>query len=179
MHVITRHRDPKPKPFLDGITHHYQPSYRRLRGKRYNGKGECIGVTGRRHTIEPREVAALKAAEARARLLPPIPHDSGTTSYRNFRPLPGRVLVMRPPQITVENGVTLPESMWRHPQHFIVVAVGAGVTCCLPGESVIFQKNHRPKEAWMIRKFYLGRETGVAAVLDVPTISVEEVLNNL
>lgn len=68
--------------------------------------------------------------------------------------------------ITHDGAIALPESQWRHETGWVVVSVGDTVTACHPGERILFHKQHRPKEVWLGgRKFYIGRETAVVAIL--------------
>jgi len=163
MHLL-KHKTPKDKPFINVHSHWEVPEYRRLRGRRYNADGKFIGVTGLKNRFSESEQRAVRAAAKAASKLPP-PRDTDGFDLRAFTPLTGRVLVRRPPPITEEKGVKLPETKWRSPQHFEVVAVGPGVLCCQAGDHVVFQKGHRPKELWLGTKFYMGRAACVAAIL--------------
>lgn len=144
MHVIQRTKAPESRPFIPVTENWAIPGHRKTRQKRYNAKGEFIGWSKPAPVIDPTEAARVKQAQADAAKIP-LPEEAKAFDLATFRPLEGRILLKRPPQITEENGVALPEKLYRSQPYFIVVAVGAGVVECVPGDRAIFYKNHRPK----------------------------------
>jgi co-chaperonin GroES (HSP10) len=154
MNIVGKYKDPKPQPLCQINTRTYIPWHRTHRGKRYNAKGQ----------------GKPKVA------------DSGFIDYLKFRPLPGRILVARGPLVTEENGVALPESAHFRRQGWVVISVASDVKCVGRGETVIFQKNHSPKEAGGPcmklgkERLYIAKEAAVAAVLNDPLIRVETYL---
>ena len=169
MHLIKRTKDPKPQPLIPIISHHFKSPWKKVRGKRYNAKGELVCETGPKRTPDALARQNLLAEQAKAAALPPPPQDTETFDLSHYRPLPGRILLKRPPQITEDNGVALPEKLYRSESWFWVVKVGDRVTACRPGDRVMFAKNHRPKSVRIGEPFHLGYETGIAAlVVDEP-----------
>lgn len=169
MHLIKRSKKAEPKPFIPIISHWAIPGHRKMRGKRYNAKGECIGPCGPRKPIpDPRERERLLKAIADAQEKGP-PVENAEFDIFTFTPLAGRVLVVRGPMIKEENGVLLPENRWRHEPWWVVIRIGEGVASVAPGDRIVFSKGHRPKEVWIGRKkYYAGREGAIAALLGEP-----------
>lgn len=164
-----------PRPFIPIHSHWEVPEFRRLRGIRYNSDGKAIAKTGLKNTINAVEQKALiQATKKAARMGPPAEGDSVT--LESFTPLPGRILLRRPPPVTKAGGLELPEDKWHSEPFFYVVKVGPGCSFCEPLQRVVLKRRHKPKEFWMGKKFYMGRERDVVALINGPAITLAEIL---
>lgn len=165
MHLLKHSKKVAPKPLVPILSHFKIPFHRKLRGKRYNAKGEMIGECGPLRRPDPVARAALLRARREAALMPK-PEETEGFDLKRFRPLPRKVLCKRPPQITEIKGVTLPEKQWQSEDWFWVVSVGAGVTVCQAGDRVVFGRKSKPKPVRIGQPFHLGRATAIAALVE-------------
>jgi hypothetical protein len=174
MHLL-KHKPKKEKPFIP-IRHIFEvPEFRRLHGRRYDKDGKFVCVTGLKNQINEIEQRAVIAAKKAGRKKgKPIEH--GKFDVTTFTPARNRVLLKRPPQITEEKGVQLPEEHYRSQPWFYVVRIGPEVTVCKPGDRVIIQKKHRAVPVWIDAPFHFVRETGIAAIVDGPPISLAAII---
>ena len=170
MHLLKHNKPAKPAPLVPIISHWKVPFHRRLRGKRYNAQGEFIGETGPQRFTDSSLKKLVTAAHAAAAALPP-PVEGGGFDLATFTPLAGRILLKRPPQITEDNGIALPENKWKSEPWFFVVKVGPRVSNCGPGDRVIFSRGHKPKQVRFGHTFYLGRASAVAGRVEVSAAS--------
>lgn len=175
MHLLKHTKTPKDRPAVPIRTIWEIPSFRRERGKRYDKNGKFVCNTGLKHRPDPRVAKAIKDAVAAARKLP-MPVEVVDFDLSTFTPLAGRILLKRPPAVKTEGGVQLPEGKERSESWFYVVKTGPGVTLCAPGDRVVMNRNHRPKPVRLGKPFHIGRESGVAAIVDGPLISVAEII---
>lgn len=165
MHVIHRTKEEKPRDFIRTESTFSIPGHRKTRNRRYDAHGNFLGLSRPKPipnpVIQAKVRRAMAEGAAKGLPAPEVPFDMST-----YRPLPGRVLVERAPKITELKGVALPEEQWKQQPYFVCVAIGSGVTRCSPGDRVVFAKGWRPKEAWLGRKFYLGREEAVVGIVE-------------
>lgn len=167
MNILPSQKKAAPKSVVPIVSQWRVPGVRRMRGLRYNTRGECIGVCGPRkpvpdkHTQQIIERAYAEAAKK------PMPQEGGAFDLAKFKPLLGNLLIVRGPEIKEINGVAVPESTTRHEFWWVVVRVGDGVDGCGVGDRVILHKKTKPKQVRLGEgKFYLTRETVVVAVLE-------------
>lgn len=174
MHLIRSSKPAVEKPFIRTRRSYEVPHYRLERGKRYiNGK--FVGICGPKNKVNGVEQKALREAEAKARKMP-SPVEELPFDFDSFTLLPGRVLLKRPPQITQIGGIDLPPENYASEPFFYVVKVAPNVTCCQPGDRVIFGKNHNPKQVRCGRPLHIARESGIAAVYLARRISIAQIL---
>lgn len=165
MHLL-KHKAPKDTPAVPIVSHWKVPFTKKMRGRKFNARGEYIGPCGPRKPIpDARARENLVRETERAAKLPP-PVESEGFDLARYRPLAGRVLCRRPPPITEVDGVTLPEKEWRSESWFWVVAVGPGVECCTPGDRVVFGRKSKPRAIKLGGAFHLGRATAVVALVE-------------
>lgn len=166
MHVL-KHRAPKPEKLVPVVSHWKVPFTKKMRGKKYSATGEYLGPSGPPKPIpDPYTIAIVKQAYEEAAKLGPV-IDGGEFDLNRFRPMPGKVLVVRPPMIKEEKGIALPEMQWKHESYFIVLSVGRGVTDYAQGDRVVFDKRHKPKAVKLGRGgFYLSPAKWIVAVVD-------------
>lgn len=166
MHLLKHTKKEKPKPLVPIVSHFKVPYFRKMRGRRFNAAGDEIGASGPPKPVpDVRERENLLKQQSAAAAMPP-PVDSAPFTLDNYRPLPGRVLLKRPPQITHENGVLLPEKHWRSQSWFFVVKVGSGVTICQPGDRVIFDKRGLPKPVRLGAPYHLGKAKKIISIVE-------------
>src|SRR5690348_2114091 len=104
MNILKSQKKEAPKPLVPIVSHFKVPYYRKMRGKRFNARGEFIGPAGPRKPVpDVRDRENLRRA-ARAAALLPKPEDSDGFDLRVCRLMSGKVLVKRPPPITEEKG---------------------------------------------------------------------------
>ena len=166
MHVL-KHRDKKPAPLVPIVSVWKVPGVRKMRGKRFNVKGEYVGPCGPPKPVP--DVTAQKAvreAYAAAARMGPI-EEGGGFDLATFTPYRDKILVVRGPWIKEEGGVLLPESKWRHEPYYFVIRVGPLVRNCSVGDRVLFQKKHRPKDARLGGGgFYISRDAVVVGIVE-------------
>lgn len=167
MHLLQSSKPKKAQPIVPIVSHWKVPGIRKMRGKRFNVAGVCIGTCGPRKPYpDPAVERAIKEAHAAAAKMP-RPVEGGGFDLQRFLPLPNRILVIRGPEIKEAKGIALPEDKWRHEQYYIVVRIGPNITDCQVGDRVIFQQKHKPKSVRLGPKtFYIGRETALVAILE-------------
>lgn len=164
MHFL-KHKEAKPKPFITTTEIFAVPGHRRVRNKRYNAKGEFIGYSKPRPVIDTTDVANVKKALAEAKGKP-MPAEAKPFDLSTFRPLPGRLLLKRPPPITHVGGIELAPADQKSQPYFDVVMIGAGVTVCRPGDKVVIKKSHNPKPVRLGHgnNFHIGLASNVVAI---------------
>jgi hypothetical protein len=169
MHLI-KNRDKKPEPLVPIVSRSSVPAFRKLRGKRYNSKGEFIGNTGTKKFIDEREVARVKQAMAEAK---PVLEPEVALMDR-YRPMPGKLLLRRAPMVTSIGGVAIPDDQQKPGLGFIVVKVGDGVDGIAPGDRVVVNHAAPPRRIRFFpglaglhyishRKFVIGLVVDVSA----------------
>lgn len=166
MHLLKHSKSEKPKPIVPIISHWKVPGVRKMRGRRYNSRGEDIGPCGPPKPIpDVRERNNVLRARREAAKLPP-PVETAGFDLRNYTPLTGRILCKRPPQITEVKGIKLRDDQAISEDWFYVVKVGPGVTVCQPGDRVVFGRKSKPKPVRIGQPFHLGRMTAVVALVE-------------
>lgn len=165
MHLL-KHKEVKPRPFIETVSQFAIPGHRLTRNRRFNDRGEFIGYSKPAPVLDKIAQAAVREAYAAAAKMPK-PHEGGAFDLTRYRPLPGKILVTRGPLIKEQGGVALPQNAWFYRTDFIVVAIGAGVTCCGVGDRVLWGRGFRPKEVHLgLAKLYIGREEAVVGILE-------------
>jgi co-chaperonin GroES (HSP10) len=167
MHLLKHNKVAKAQPLVPIVSHWKVPGVRKMRGKRYNERGEYIGPCGPKKPVP--DVAAQKAVrdahEAAAKM--PRPEEGGGFDLKRFKPLPNRVLVTRGEIIKELKGVLLPEDQWHSPQWYYCIRVGDGVDSCAVGDRIIFQRKHKPKPVKLGKGgFYIGRTTAIVGLVE-------------
>lgn len=166
MNILKSRKVQKATPLVPIVSQFKIPEHRKMRGRRYNAAGEYIGPCGPRKPIpDARARENLVKAELAASLLPP-PQETEGFDLKQFTPLPGRVLCKRPPPITHEKGIALPDNQHRSECWFYVVKVGPGVFQCAPGDRVIFAGKHRPKAVRIGQPFHIGRAAAIIGAVE-------------
>lgn len=167
MHLLKHSKKDKPKPLVPIISQWKVPGVRRMRGRRYNSAGEDIGPCGPPKSVpDALAVRAVKEAYAAAAKLP-RPEEGGAFDLNCFKPLPGRILLTRPPMIKEENGIALPEAQWKHEPYYFCIRIGDRVTSCGVGDRVIFAAKSKPRPIKLgAGRFYIGRETALIALVE-------------
>jgi hypothetical protein len=157
-------KTPKPKPFIPIHSHWEVPEYRRLRGRRYDAAGKFLYETGAKKRADPIEREAVLAAQREAKRKP-APVERAAFSLDSLTLMRGRILLARPPQITEEKGVRLPENKVRSQPYFNVVKVAPDVTVCRPGDRIVLQKGHKPKDVRLQGTKYIALAVHVVALM--------------
>ncbi len=167
MNILKSRKREESRPFIPTVSHTLIPGYRKTRNRRYNADGKFIGWSKPKPLVDPQEVAKMKKVIAAAKRLP-MPEEAKPFDLADFRPLPGRILLKRPPQITEERGVRLPEKQWRSQPYFVVVKVGEGVESCTAGDRVVFGKTHHPKPVRLGHglAYHIGKDQYVAGIVE-------------
>lgn len=168
MNILPSQKKAAPKSVVPIVSTFRVPHYRRMRGRRYNARGVDIGPCGPRKPIpDPHTQRLIERAwaEAAAKL---APEEGAAFDLAVFRPMPGKLLLVRRELITEEAGVALPENKHYHRPGYIVVKVGDRVTDCAAGDIVLFQKRTKPKSVRLGGNpgFYIANESSLVAILE-------------
>lgn len=166
MHVL-KHREKKPEKLIPIVSHFKVPFTKKLRGKKYNARGEYIGPSGPPKPIpDPYTIALVKKAYADAAKAGPVV-EGGQFDLNRYRPMPGKVLLVRPDPIKELDGVTLPEINWIPRDWYIVLRVGANCSPYAQGDRVVFDKRHKPKPVKLGKGgFYLSPAKWIVAIVE-------------
>lgn len=165
MHLL-KHKDAPKAPLIPTRSVFWRPEHPRLKGRRYNARGEFMHATGPKIAIDPVQVRNMKERIARETARPVGP-EWKPFDVASYQPLRGMMLMKRPEPIKELNGLLLAEKDWIFPPGFIVVRVGAGVDYS-PGQRVVLQRKHRP---WAFKldgigQHYLARAKMVVGVIE-------------
>lgn len=154
---ILKHKEAKASPLVPIVTQWKIPFTKRLRGRKFNSRGEYIGLSGPPKPIpDPYTIKLVKAAHADAAKHGPV-IEGGEFDLNRYRPMPGKVLVVRPPPIKEIDGIVLPEEQWTFPPFFIILRVASNITDYAAADRVLFDKRHKPKPIKLSKGgFYLS-----------------------
>lgn len=165
MHLL-KHRDPKPKALMKCLSNTFVPSHRRLRCRRFDEHGNFLGITNPPKAPNPIEQENVRRAIKAGHAMPLPTHDSDSFDLRRYRPLPGKILLKRPPPVAIENGVSIPEARQKPPGWWTVISVGAGVTVCEVGQRVVIGRGHKPKSIKLGQPFHLALAGAVVGIIE-------------
>lgn len=143
MHLVPSSKPQKAKPLVPIVSQWKVPFHRRMRGKRFNARGEFIGPSGPPKPVP--DVAAIKAVKAAyaAAARKGLPQEGSGFDLGALKLTAGRILVARGRTIKEEGGIALPEAQWKHAPGWIVICVAPDVECCAAGDRVLFAAKHK------------------------------------
>lgn len=160
MNILKSSKRAEAKPFIPTVEHWAVPGHRKVRNKRYNSRGEFIGYSKPAPVIDTVDVANVKKAVEAAKSMP-APQEFKPFDIATFSPMPGRLLVKRPPPITHVGGIELPAKDQKSQPYFVVVKVGDRVLVCKPGDKVVFSRGHNPKPVRLGAPYHIGSAAAI------------------